>query len=144
MISLCGADVHALNAALELEYRSLARYENAIRQLGAVQPLERIVAADSMHIQILETLHRHYGVPLPAAPRRVRFPRCTDLRRTCDAAIAAEKERIGIYQQLIESAGEADIRAELRNLARAAREGHLPALRGCVRPRKARLRRAVA
>jgi hypothetical protein len=46
------------------EYRGFARYDAALRDFGALPPLERILNVEAMHIRVLEGLHSRYGVPL--------------------------------------------------------------------------------
>ena len=133
MIKLAKSDAIALGKALEGEYRALAGYDRAIRDIGDISPLIRIRDVHALHAQLLETWHHSYGVPLTRDGQPVHVEPCGDPRRVCAAAIAEELERIDTCRKLRATVREANISAELHNLERASRDGHLPALREWAR-----------
>src|SRR6478672_1635765 len=133
MLPLSEYDTRALHVALEHEYRSLALHDRIIRDFGPTPLIEDTRDVRTGHIQVLEWLHRRYGVALPKHRRRIRIPQFTDTMHACAAAIEAEKEQLVLYLHLIENAHDPDVQVELRNLERAARNGHLRALEAWAR-----------
>ena len=133
MLRLNENDVRALNIALEQQYRSFATHDQVIRDFGPAQPLERIRDVEKGHIRVVEWLHTRYAVSLPKYHGRAHIPHFADFAHACAAAIESEREHLLVYRRLIESAREADVLGELRNLERASRDGHLPALHAWAR-----------
>lgn len=130
-------DIYTLRKALRIEQRYAAMHESMEARFGPLPELSDIISAEKCHVQVLGQLHRRYGLHEPAA-RAVHLPRYVSPSDACCDAIASEAERADEYQRLIGAARESTIVAELRNLERASRVAHLPALLALER----RLRRA--
>jgi len=60
------AEIHALEYALDDEYRSHETYAQVIRDFGEVRPLINIVEAEARHSAALLSLFERYGVAPPA------------------------------------------------------------------------------
>ena len=144
MSRLPDGDARALREALEQVYRSSAIHDRILRDFRAPDPLQGIRNVEAMHIRLLECLHARYGLPTPSNRWRGRVPRFDSLVDACAAAIDVGTEHAYACERLIAGARDAEILAALRNLERAVREAHLPALHAWSRElsrRKGSLRR---
>ena len=74
-----------------------------------------------------------YGLPLPKSSRRLTVPHFRSLAEAFAACIAVETDNVKQYERLHAHSCQADILAELINLKRASRDGHLPSLHACAR-----------
>jgi hypothetical protein len=128
MLPLNKDDSFALHVALEQAYRSFAMYDRMLHAFRPTRPIERIRDVQAFHIRVLECLHSRYGVLLPKDGCHMQTARPTDASAACATAIKAEKEQLVLFRGLLQSAHDADVLAQLRNLERASRDGHLPKL----------------
>lgn len=133
MLALNDCDVRALDAAVRQLQSTLALHKRILRAVGIAPLLQRICEVEASHLKVLEWLHVRHGLPLAKTPRRWRGKRYADASEACAALIAAEKENLAAYRDLLQTARDAEVLAELRNLTRACREGHLPALHSWAR-----------
>ncbi len=60
------AEIHALEYALDDEYKSHETYAQVIRDFGEVRPLINIVEAEARHSAALLSFFERYGVAPPA------------------------------------------------------------------------------
>lgn len=123
----------ALTVALEDEYKARATYRKVLDAFGEVRPFVNIVESEERHIRALERLCDRYGVPVPRDewPERVRAP--ASLLEACTAAVEAEKENSGLYEELREATREyPDVQETFLRLQVASEENHLPAFERCV------------
>jgi hypothetical protein len=143
MLPLSECDVRALRCALEHEYRGFALHDRLAGDFGPAPRLDHIRDIESAHIETLEVLHKRFRIPVPGKPRHLHIHRFRDAVHACAFAIEAEREHLAVYRLLIETARDACVLAELRNLERECRDGRLPALRAWRRELR-KLRRGRA
>ncbi|MBB4285312.1 ferritin-like domain-containing protein [Roseospira goensis] len=122
----------ALEDALDDEYRAEAVYEAAIAAFGPVRPFVQIVEAERRHVDALLQLFERYGFEPPPNRWRGRVDRPTDMRDACQAAARAEQDSAALYDRLIASVTEDDVRAVFARLRDASQVRHLPAFERCA------------
>jgi len=126
MNDLTAVEIHALNEALDDEYRAWATYDQVIRDFGELRPFSNI------HIEALRELFDRYGLPLPVNPWPGKVAHYPTVRAACAAGVAAEIENGALYERLLASTQRPDILAVFRNLREASQRRHLPAFQRCV------------
>ncbi len=129
--SLTEAEIHALNEALDDEYRAWATYDQVIADFGDVRPFSNIREAEARHIDALRGLFDSYGLSIPANAWPGRVERYPDLRAACAAGVAAETANGEMYERLLGATQRADIVRVLRSLQDASQQRHLPAFQRC-------------
>lgn len=122
----------ALDEALDDEYKAMATYETAIAAFGPIRPFVNIVEAERRHANALLCLYETYGLEPHPNRWRGKIPRPTDVASACQAAVQAEVENAEMYDRLIASVTQEDVRAVFRALRAASQENHLSAFRRCV------------
>lgn len=131
MEKLSRPDIRALRKAFEDTSCTCSTYEQVIREFGPVRPFPMLKEAEERHMRALQALLERYRVALPK-PHATQAAHFATLSDALEAAIAWESRKIEACERLHASAHEADILAEIRNLRRASRDAHLPALRECA------------
>ncbi|MGD9791056.1 MAG: DUF2202 domain-containing protein [Phycisphaerales bacterium] len=117
----------ALRAALEDERRSEAFYTAVMEVHGQVRPFSNIVRAERQHQSVVVALMERHGVPVPQAGA-LDIPDVASTLRECKRAAAqAERDNIALYDTLIPTIKEPDIRQAFLGLQAASRDHHLPA-----------------
>jgi rubrerythrin len=126
-IALDQASQDALRAALQDERNAQAFYTNVIARHGQVRPFINIVRAEGRHeAMVLGVMERH-GVadpklapgPLPEVPATI---------SECAARAAKlERDNIALYDRLLTTVKEEDVRVVFQRLRSASLENHLPA-----------------
>jgi hypothetical protein len=132
MNNLTVAEIHALNEALDDEYRAFATFDQVIADFGEVRPFSNIREAESRHIKALCTLFERYGLTVPENPWRGKVERYASLQAACEAGVAAEIANGEIYTRLLQASERPDILTVFRNLQEASQQRHLPAFRRCA------------
>jgi len=132
MNELTEAEIHALNEALDDEYRAWATYDQVITDFGEVPPFSNIREAEARHIEALCTLYARYGLPVPENPWPGKVARHASVQAACEAGVAAEIANGEMYQRLLGVTQRPDILTVLRNLQAASQERHLPAFQRCA------------
>lgn len=130
--TLTGAEVSALNAALEDEHRAKALYEQAIADLGSERPVAQIVRAEERHIAMLERLFTRYGLEVPAIEAGVEDITFSTLADACAAGVTAEKANAALYDGLLAQVDNADLTRVFTRLQSVSLNQHLPALEACA------------
>lgn len=121
MNDLSEAEIHALNEALDDEYRAWATYDQVIADFGDVRPFTNIRAAEARHIQALCSLFGHYRLPVPGNPWNLEtVTRYASLQEACEAGVVAEIANGEMYDRLLKVIQHPDIVAVLRNLQGAS------------------------
>ncbi len=123
---------HILKQALEDEYKAEATYEAVIRRFGPVRPFVNIVEAERRHQRALLQLFRRKGWTAPANRWTGNVAPPANLKQACEAAVKAEDDNIALYDRLLPSISDEEIRAVFTNLQAASRERHLPAFKRCA------------
>ncbi len=129
MSLLTQAEIVALHAALDDEYKAWTIYDQVIHDHGPERPFINIVESEARHIEALRVLFECYGVAVPGNPWAGRVPRYASTREACQAGVEAEVENAALYERLMRSTEREDILAVFENLRRASQERHLPAFR---------------
>jgi hypothetical protein len=129
---LSGAEIHALNEALDDEYRAWATYDQVIADFGEVPPFNNIREAEARHIEALCTLFARYGLPVPENPWPGQVARYASLQAACEAGVAAEIANGELYERLLGATQRSDILTVLRNLQEASQQRHLSAFQRCA------------
>lgn len=131
MEKLTRQDVRALRKAFEDTCSACSMYEQVIREFGPLRPFPMLKDAEERHMRALEALLARYRVAVPKTPARPAAAFQT-ISEALDTVISAESKKVEAYERLHATAREADVLAEIRNLRRASRDAHLPALRQCA------------
>lgn len=122
----------ALNLALDDEYKAQATYRAVIERFGSVRPFINIVEAEGRHIQALLRIYTRHGIDPPADKWAGRVEAPATLEAACQSAIEAERENDAMYERILASVDDPDIRAVMSRLQEASRDRHLPAFERCV------------
>lgn len=125
-------EIHALNEALDDEYRAWATYDQVIGDFGEVRPFDNIREAEARHIEALQIVFIRYGLPIPQNPWQGKVDRYPSLEAACTAAVVAEIANGAMYDRLLAATQRPDILAVLRNLQVASQQRHLPAFQRCA------------
>jgi hypothetical protein len=130
--SLSEAEESALRAALADEYAAKALYEQAMADLGSVQPLTSIERAEEQHIVALERLFNAYGLEIPAAPVDGQDLTFATLADACAVGVSVETANAALYDQLLTQVDNANLVRVFTALQSASLNRHLPALEACA------------
>lgn len=130
--SLSGAEIEALEATLDDEYKSYETYAQVIDDFGEIRPFINIVAAEQRHYTALLRLFDRYGIIPPANRWDGNAPRYDSVHDACVAAVAGEIENGALYERALASTRRDDIRTVYRALQSASLERHLPAFERCT------------
>ncbi len=118
-----------LGDALDDEYKAEASYAAVIARFGPVRPFINIVEAERRHAAALIRQCERLGI----APRPNRWANKVEapasLRDACIEAIAAEVANIALYDRLLPTVDDVEVRIVLTRLQEASRDRHLPAFR---------------
>lgn len=127
------AEKDALLAALDDEYRAEAIYEAVIQKFGEVRPFINIIEAERRHAAMAKAEMDRLSIPYPTTnPHRGKVSAPSTLLEACQQGITAEKENIALYDRLLPTIQDSQIRKTLTELQWASRERHLPAFERCV------------
>ena len=127
------ASRQALLEALDDERRAEARYRAVLATFGQVQPFSRIVQAEVRHQDELLSLFRWHGVAVPLDPWKDHPPAAPDtLEAACAEGVQGEAATVALYDRLLATVKEPDLRATFHRLQAVSRDHHLPAFRACA------------
>ncbi len=126
-------DAAALQQALDDEYRAEATYEAVIGAFGEVHPFINIIEAERRHAARAKAEMDRLGIRYEATnPYLGTIAVPATLLAACEQGVAAEIENIALYDRLLPTIRDDDVRATLDRLQWASRERHLPAFQRCV------------
>ncbi len=132
-LAIAKADKEALVAALDDEYRAEAIYAAVIKKFGEARPFINIIEAERRHaasVKIeMDRLGISYNNTNPWLDKEQAPP---SLLEACQQGIIAERENIALYDKLLPTIQDAQVRKTLTTLQWASRERHLPAFERCV------------
>lgn len=123
----------ALLAALDDERRAEATYAAAMRKFGQIRPFSNIIQAEVQHQRLLLPLLEKYGItapPNPYDPTTIFIP--DTVTEACALGATSERDNIAIYDRLIPTIDESDIRSAFDMLRSASANRHLPAFERCA------------
>jgi len=129
---LSGAEEQALLMALDDEYKAWALYDQAIDDLGSVQPFDSIQRSEQSHIAALVRLFERYGLVVPANQWAGTFAAFDSLEEACAAGVQAEVDNAALYEKLSGMVDNADILRVFDRLQWASETRHLPAFESCA------------
>ncbi|GAB4476445.1 MAG: hypothetical protein OHK0018_07280 [Erythrobacter tepidarius] len=126
-------DAAALRAALDDEYRAEATYAAVIAAFGEVRPFINIIEAERRHAaQVKDQLDR-LGMPYTRAnPYLGRLTAPATVLAACEQGVAAEIENIALYDRILPTIKNPQVRETLTRLQSASHERHFPAFERCV------------
>jgi hypothetical protein len=129
--SLTDAEMSALTAALQDEHNARALYEQAIADLGSVQPFAQIVRAEERHIATLERVFTRHGLDIPAVEAETVDAAYATQAEACAAALTAEQANVALYDELFAQTENAELTRVFTRLQSASQNRHIPALEAC-------------
>lgn len=132
MNTLTDAEINALKAALDDEYKAIATYDQVIADFGDVRPFNNIREAEARHIDALYGLFARYSVAVLENPWPGKVERYVSLKSACEAGVTAETANTEIYERLMQATQRPDILTVFRNLRDASQQRHLPAFQRCA------------
>jgi len=120
-----------LKAAIADERKALATYQAVLEKFGNVRPFINIIRAEEQHISMLKAIFDKYGLDVPVDITSVgALP--SSLTEVCAIGVQAEIDNDQLYQDMIPSIQEQDIKDVFNALADASRKMHLPAFERCA------------
>lgn len=122
----------ALDASLDDERKAEATYTAVIQKLGAVAPFVNILAAEQQHIEMVEALYVSRGLDIPANTWDGKGTAADTLQENCAIGVDGEIENIAMYDRLLETITDTDVREVFLALQAASRDNHLPAFQSCA------------
>jgi rubrerythrin len=132
-LAVAKADEEALVAALDDEYRAEAIYAAVIKKFGEARPFINIIEAERRHAALVKAEMDRLGISYDKAnPWLDKEPAPASLLEACQQGIIAERENIALYEKLLPTIQDAQVRETLTTLQWASRERHLPAFERCV------------
>ncbi len=128
-----GGDGAALRAALDDEYRAEATYAAVIAAFGEVRPFINIIEAERRHADQVKVQMDRLSISYdPANPYRGTLTAPETVLAACEQGVEAEIENIALYDRLLPTIQDAQVRETLTGLQSASRDRHLPAFQRCV------------
>jgi rubrerythrin len=126
-------DVDALLIALDDEYKAEATYEAVLAKFGNARPFSNIINAEIRHSKAAKAELDRLGVSYPTVnPYKGKIAAPASLLEACKIGITAEEENIALYDRILPTIKDQQVRTVLSNLQAASRDRHLPAFRRCV------------
>lgn len=126
-------DAEALRAALDDEYRAEATYAAVIAAFGEVRPFINIIEAERRHAAQAKAEMDRLGISYPATnPYLGKLAAPASVFAACEQGVAAEIENIALYDRILPTIKEPQVRETLTRLQAASRERHLPAFQRCA------------
>lgn len=126
-------DAKALLMALEDEYRAEATYQAVLGRFPGARPFINIIEAERWHADRVKTEMDRIGITYSSTnPFLGKLKAPKSVLEACQQAIAAEEENIALYDRLLPSVTDSNIRKTLTELQSASRDRHLPAFKRCV------------
>jgi len=126
-------DAVALRAALDDEYRAEATYAAVIAAFGEVRPFINIIEAERRHAGQVKVQMDRLGLKYEAAnPHLGTLTAPVSVLAACEQGVTAEIENIALYDRLLPTIRDQEVKDTLTRLQWASRERHLPAFKRCV------------
>jgi rubrerythrin len=123
----------ALLEALEDERRAKATYTSVIHKFGNPRPFSNIVKAEARHESFLLELFAKYKFEVPENQFSGRsIDVAATVSENCAKAIEGEKANIAMYDRLLTTVSESDVKDTFLYLRGASKDNHLPAFERCL------------
>lgn len=127
------SDSEALRAALDDEYRAEATYAAVIAAFGEVRPFINIIEAERRHAAQAKAEMDRLGISYAATnPYLGTLTAPASVLAACEQGVAAEIENIALYDRILPTIQDSQVRDTLTRLQWASRERHLPAFKRCI------------
>jgi len=118
---------------LEDEYRAEATYDAVLVSFPGARPFINIIEAERRHADRVRTEMDRVGITYAKTnPYLGTLKAPVSVLEACQQGIVAEKENIALYDRLLPSVTDGQIRATMTALQSASLERHLPAFQRCV------------
>ena len=117
----------ALVMAINDEYKARATYQAVLDKFGSVAPFSNIVQSEATHIAALERLFNAYGLPIPPDTYAGHVQAPATLQDAAQTGVEAETANVAMYDNLLATVQEPDVRAVFAQLRSASQVKHLPA-----------------
>lgn len=122
----------ALLEALADERRAQATYKAVIDKFGSRRPFSNIVKAEARHESFVLELFAKYKLEVPANQfSGESFDLPATIPENCSKAVEAEKANIAMYDRLLTTVSEPDVKETFVYLRNASKDNHLPAFERC-------------
>lgn len=126
-------DAAALRAALEDEYHAEATYAAVIATFGEVRPFINIIEAERRHAAQARLQMDRLGISYdPTNPFLGILSAPASVLAACEQGVEAELKNIALYDKLLPTIVDPEVRETLTQLQSASRDKHLPAFQRCV------------
>jgi rubrerythrin len=125
-------DRQALADALDDEYRAEATYQAVIEKFGEVRPFINIIRAEQRHADMVKRQYARFGMEIPINPYLGKIDAPDSLLEACETGVEAEIENTALYDKLLPTISDPQVRQTLIRLQAASRDNHLPAFQRCV------------
>lgn len=129
---LSSEEIQGLLRALNDEYHAWSTYDQVVRDFGAVNPFVTIRDSESRHIELLQTLFRRHGVPIPSNPWLGSVPRFASIVEACRAGVEGEIANGALYDEVVTTTNRDDILMVYKRLRFVSEQRHLRAFTYCV------------
>lgn len=127
------ADAGALALALEDEYRAEAMYTAVMDLHGEVRPFSNIIQAEKRHSERVRDEMTRLGIEYSDTnPFLGNIIAPATILEACQQGVDAEIENIALYEEILPTISDGQVKATLTDLQWASRERHLPAFQRCV------------
>lgn len=127
------ADAEALALALDDEYRAEAMYESVMAAHGEIRPFSNIIQAERRHSQRVRDEMTRLGIEYSDTnPFLGNITAPATTFKACQQGVDAEIENIALYDEILPTISDGQVKATLTDLQWASRERHLPAFQRCV------------
>ncbi len=126
---LPNATAEALALALADERQTEAFYAAVMAKFGERRPFSNIIEAERRHQQALLSLFEAHGLAIPA-PTPLKVPTVpSTFKAAAEASAQAEMDNVALYDRLLKTVQEPDVKDVFHRLQWASQERHLPAFR---------------
>ncbi|HID45770.1 MAG TPA: DUF2202 domain-containing protein [Chromatiaceae bacterium] len=125
-------DQAALLTAIDDEFRARATYQAVLDAYGNIAPFSMIEQAERRHITALASLFQQYGMAVPADRWTGNVAPPPSVLDACQAGVDAEIANYQMYDRLLQSVQDPQVRFVFTNLRNASAFHHLPAFQACA------------
>jgi rubrerythrin len=122
----------ALLEALADERRARATYKAGIDKFDNPRPFSNVVKAEARHESFLLELFAKYGFEVPENQFSGKsMDVLSTVAENCANAVDGEKANIAMYDRLLTTVSESDVKERFLYLRSASKDNHLPAFERC-------------
>jgi hypothetical protein len=123
---------NALQRSIQDEYRAETIYQGVLNDLGSLLPFVNVLTAEQRHSATIGQLYTNRGLSAPSSDWTMdRVPHFSTVSTACEAAAAAERANIAMYDDLLGLDLPYDVRQVFTNNRSASLVNHLPPFERC-------------